>query len=50
MTGSLRIAADGQQRTIPLNALDLKATIAANHERGIDLKLPTNRSEILLGP
>jgi len=49
MAGSLRIAAHGEQRTIPLATLDLKATNAANHERGIDLKIPTNQSEIVLG-
>lgn len=49
MEGSLRIAVDGKQRTIPVAALDRKATIAANHERGIDLKIPTNQSEIVLG-
>jgi hypothetical protein len=48
MAGSLRIAAHGEQRTIPLAALNLKATSAANHERGIDLKIPTNQNEIVL--
>jgi thiol-disulfide isomerase/thioredoxin len=47
---SLRTTIDGQPRTIPLSALDLKATVAANRERGIDLKIPSNRSEISLGP
>jgi hypothetical protein len=50
MGGSLRIDAHGNPRTIPMAALDLKATTAANHERGIDLKIPTNPNEILLGP
>lgn len=47
--GSLRITGQGNQRTFPLAALDLKATIAANHERGIDLKIPTHPGEISLG-
>jgi thiol-disulfide isomerase/thioredoxin len=47
--GSLHVTAQGNQRTIPLAALDLKATIAANHERGIDLKIPTHPGEISLG-
>jgi len=47
--GLLRITAQENQRTIPLAALDLKATIAANHERGIDLKIPTHPGEISLG-
>ena len=49
IAGSLRIDDQGIQRTIPLSALDLKATIAANHERGIDLKIPLNQNEVLLG-
>lgn len=36
------------QRTIPLTAINLDATAAANRERGIDLKFPTNKSEIML--
>jgi thiol-disulfide isomerase/thioredoxin len=47
--GSLRITTEGNQRTIPLGEVDLKATIAANHERGIDLKIPTHPGEISLG-
>lgn len=49
MAGSLNIPAGGDQRTIPLSDLDLKATLAANHARGIDLKIPTNPSQISLG-
>jgi hypothetical protein len=37
-----------QQRTIPLDRIDLDATIAANHERGIDLRIPADRNEISL--
>jgi len=48
-SGSVRATVQGNQRTIPLTALDLKATIAANHERGIDLKIPTHEGEISLG-
>ena len=46
--GFLHLAVGGQQRTIALNALDMKATTAANHARGVDLKIPQNRSEVLL--
>jgi hypothetical protein len=49
IAGSLHIAAQGSDRTIPLSALDLKATVSANHERGIDLKLPTHPGEISFG-
>ncbi len=37
-----------QQRTIPLDRLDLDATVAANQERGIDLRIPVDRNEISL--
>ena len=47
--GSLHVDVQGKQRTIPLTDLDLKATTVANHERGIDLKIPTNPGEIFLG-
>jgi hypothetical protein len=36
------------QRTIPLQMLDLDASIAANRDRGIDLRIPSDRSEISL--
>jgi len=49
MTGSLRVTETGNQRSIPLAALEIKASIAANHERGIDLKIPTHQNEIFLG-
>ena len=44
----LQVTADGQEHSIPLSALDIKKTIALNHERGINLKIPTSRSEIFL--
>src|SRR5271157_5794866 len=45
---SLRVEIGRQQRTISLDKLDLDATIAANRERGIDLKIPTDRNHIFL--
>lgn len=45
---SLRVAVDGQMRSIPLSALNVNATITANHERGIDLKIPKSRSELVI--
>jgi hypothetical protein len=39
---------DRQQRTVPLDMLDINATIAANHEHGIDLRIPADRNEISL--
>ena len=36
----LRVMVGGQQRTIALSTLDVKATVAVNRQRGIDFKLP----------
>jgi hypothetical protein len=44
----LSVSIDLQQRTIPFEMLDIAATIAANHERGIDLRIPADRNEISL--
>jgi thiol-disulfide isomerase/thioredoxin len=46
--GLLHLAVGGKQRTITLSTLDIKTTIAVNHERGIDLKIPQNRSEVFV--
>jgi hypothetical protein len=45
----LSLSIDRQHRTVPLEGLDINATIAANHERGIDLRIPDDRNEISLG-
>jgi len=45
---SLRIQIDRHERTIALSKLDLDATIAANRERGIDLQIPTDKTQIFL--
>src|SRR5579875_1809920 len=34
---SVRVKQNDEQRTIPLSAINLKATLAANQERGVDL-------------
>jgi len=47
--GSLHITADGKPRVIPLTELDLKATLAANHERAVKLRIPTNPNEVVMG-
>ena len=44
----LSVSIDRQQRTVPLDLLDINATITANHERGIDLRVPLDRNEISL--
>ena len=46
---NLSFTVEHQQRTIPLAMLDIKATVAANHERGINLRIPADRSEISVG-
>ena len=48
-TDSLRVEIGRQQRRISLPEIDVDATIAANRERGIDLKIPTGKNEIFLG-
>jgi hypothetical protein len=48
-TDSLRINKDDKQRIVPLSAVDLNATLAANHQRGLDLKIPANKAQITLG-
>jgi hypothetical protein len=46
---SLRVQQGQTERTIPLSAVNLNATIAANRERGIDLNIPKDRTQITLG-
>ena len=45
---NLSVSIDRQQRTVPSDLLDMNATITAKHERGIDLRIPADRSEISL--
>jgi hypothetical protein len=45
---NLSLSIDRQERTVPLDVLDIDATIAANHVRGIDLRIPESRNEISL--
>jgi hypothetical protein len=45
---SLQLEQSGRQRTIPMSTVDLKATLAANRERGIDLQIPTDKSQIMI--
>jgi len=46
---SLRIQVGRQQRTVPVSALDVDATIAANQQRGIELTIPQDRNSLFLG-
>jgi hypothetical protein len=45
---SLSINVHRSLRTIPLDMLDIDATLAANRDRGIDLRIPNDRNEISL--
>lgn len=45
---SLSVNVRRSLRTIPLHLLDIDATLAANHDRGIDLRIPNDRNEISL--
>jgi hypothetical protein len=45
---SLLVYVDRRERIIPWETLDLDATIFANRERGISLRIPADRNEILL--
>jgi hypothetical protein len=45
---SLQIQVGRQRREIPIDTLDLEATIAANHVRGIELTIPRDRSAVFV--
>ncbi len=45
---SLSVNVHRSLRTIPLDMLDLDATVAANRDRGIDLRIPNDHNEISL--
>lgn len=45
---SLSVNVHRSLRTIPLDMLDIDATLAANRDRGVDLKIPNDRNEISL--
>ena len=45
---SLSVNIDRRERVIPLHAVDLGATTAANRERGINLRISADRNEVSL--
>ena len=47
-SNNLSVNVNRRQRTIPIDQLDLDATLAANHERGIELRVPSDHNEISL--
>jgi len=46
--GVLELTVKGEQRQVPLSDLDLKKTVAANRERGVDFKIPTTSNQVFL--
>lgn len=46
---SVSVDVNRQQRTIPLSDVNIDATLAANHQRGLDLAIPHDSSSIVLG-
>src|SRR5271165_5715314 len=45
---SVRLQQDGQERIFPLSKVNVDATVAANHERGLDLKFPDSKAQIMI--
>lgn len=43
---SVSLTVQRDQKTIPLQMVDLDATIAANRDRGVNLRIPNDRNEI----
>jgi len=43
------IEVGGQRRKLPMSQLNIQQTIAANHERRIEIKIPHDTSEVFLG-
>jgi len=46
---SVRVEQNGVQRTIPLSELNVDETVAANKAHGLNIKFPTDRTQIMLG-
>jgi len=44
----LSVSIDRHERIIPIELLNLEATVAANRERGVDLRIPSDPNEISL--
>jgi thiol-disulfide isomerase/thioredoxin len=45
---SLHVVVNGEKRTIALSELDLKATMAVNRQRGVDLIIPKKSDEVFV--
>ncbi len=47
-TKYLHVAVEGEERIVAMSAVDVQATESANRARGIDLKIPTSKSEVFV--
>ncbi len=45
---TLYLTVDRHERTIPLAMIDIGATVVVNHDRGVEMRIPADRSEISL--
>jgi hypothetical protein len=45
---SVKVQQGGAERTIPIGQVNVPATVAANHQRGIELQVPANNSQITI--
>jgi hypothetical protein len=45
---SLQVVQNGVRRTIPMSAVNIEATVAANNKRGIKLNIPQDKSQVML--
>ena len=45
---SVQLMQNGAPRTIQMSAINIQATVAANKQRGIDLKVPADKSQMVL--
>ncbi|HZP24991.1 MAG TPA: hypothetical protein VFB04_16220 [Terriglobales bacterium] len=45
---TLRVVQNGTERTIPMSTLNVNATVAANRQRGVQLKIPDNKAQMTL--
>jgi len=45
---SVKVQQGGTERSIPIGQVNMPATVAANHQRGIELQVPANNSQITI--
>ncbi|MFZ0707230.1 MAG: hypothetical protein WAM71_16645 [Candidatus Korobacteraceae bacterium] len=45
---SVQVVENGAHRSIPMSAVNVQATVAANKAKGIELKFPQNKSQLTL--